>query len=57
MVYASGAIAIAVPGWPLPAFCTASIARVLTVSMERRVTSCWVLRSKMPPDLLVFVRF
>jgi hypothetical protein len=57
MVYASGANAIAVPGWPLPAFCTASIASVLTVSMDRRATSCWVPRSKMPPNLLVFARF
>jgi hypothetical protein len=56
-VYASGANAIAVPGWPLPAFCTASIASVLTVSMDRCARSSWVPGYKMPPDLLVFARF
>src|SRR5487761_523756 len=30
---------IAVPGWPLPAFCTASIASTRTVSMARRSSS------------------
>ena len=31
-VYASGARLIAVPGWPLPTFCTASAASTRTVS-------------------------
>src|SRR4051812_6616642 len=30
---------IAVPGWPLPTFCTASIARTRTVSIARRSSS------------------
>ncbi len=30
--YAAGARLIAVPGWPLPTFCTASIASTRTVS-------------------------
>src|ERR1700722_7599159 len=34
IVYPSGASAIAVPGWPTPAFCTASIARPRIVSIE-----------------------
>src|SRR5688500_9244994 len=33
--YAAGARLIAVPGWPLPTFCTASIARTRTVSTAR----------------------
>src|SRR4051795_11380936 len=37
MRYASGASAIAVPGWPAFACCTASIDSVLIVSIE----SCW----------------
>src|SRR4029453_11844556 len=37
--YAAGARLIAVPGWPLPAFSTASIASTRTVSTARRSTS------------------
>src|SRR5947199_3558724 len=37
--YAAGARLIAVPGWPLPAFSTASIARTLMVSTARRSRS------------------
>src|SRR3954454_5280626 len=37
--YAVGAMLIAVPGWPLPTFCTASIARTRAVSMARRSSS------------------
>src|SRR5258706_16148570 len=37
--YAAGARLIAVPGWPLPDFSTASIARTRTVSTARRSTS------------------
>lgn len=33
--YAAGARLIAVPGWPLPTFSTASIASTLTVSTAR----------------------
>ena len=38
-VYANGAIEIAVPGWPLPAFSTASAARTRAVSVARRSRS------------------
>jgi len=34
-VYATGARLIAVPGWPLPVFCTASIASVRIMSTMR----------------------
>ncbi len=37
--YASGARLIAVPGWPLPTFCTASIASTRAVSMALRSRS------------------
>src|SRR5947209_4705959 len=37
--YAVGAMLIAVPGWPLPTFCTASIARTRTVSTAVRSRS------------------
>src|SRR2546423_13398990 len=37
--YAAGARLIAVPGWPLPAFSTASIARTRIVSTARRSRS------------------
>jgi hypothetical protein len=36
IVYASGASAIAVPGWPAFAFCTASIERARIVSIDSR---------------------
>src|SRR3954454_20719528 len=42
--YAAGARLIAVPGWPLPVFCTASIAKTRTVSTDlrsRSVHSSW----------------
>ena len=38
-VYASGARLIAVPGWPLPTFCTASAASTRTVSTATESTS------------------
>ena len=38
-VYASGARLIAVPGWPLPTFCTASAASTRAVSTARVSTS------------------
>jgi hypothetical protein len=37
--YAAGARLIAVPGWPLPAFSTASIASTRIVSTARRSSS------------------
>src|SRR5436190_9847519 len=37
--YAAGARLMAVPGWPLPAFSTASIARTRIVSTARRSSS------------------
>ena len=37
--WASGASAIGVPGWPLLAFCTASMARPRITSMPRRSIS------------------
>ena len=37
--YASGARLIAVPGWPLPTFCTASAASTRMVSTARRSRS------------------
>ncbi len=39
IVYASGASAIAVPGWPASAFCTASIARPRIVSIDSLLIS------------------
>ena len=39
IVYASGASAIAVPGWPALAFCTASIARPRIVSIDSLLIS------------------
>ena len=36
---AAGARLIAVPGWPLPAFCTASMASTRTVSTARESSS------------------
>ncbi len=38
-MYANGARLIAVPGWPLPTFCTASAANTRTVSTARLSTS------------------
>src|SRR4028118_421391 len=48
MVYATGASAIGVPGWPEFAFCTASIARARIVSTESASTLL-VPRSKVVP--------
>src|SRR5215210_2744748 len=48
MVYATGASAIGVPGWPELAFCTASIARARMVSIESASTLL-VPRSKIIP--------
>ncbi|SKU52738.1 Uncharacterised protein [Mycobacteroides abscessus subsp. abscessus] len=38
-MYATGARLIAVPGWPLPTFCTASAASTRTVSTARESSS------------------
>src|SRR5699024_4943704 len=52
-MYAAGARLMAVPGCPLPTFCTASAANTRTVSTARRSTSVHSRRFSLTCSLLI----